>query len=511
MNHNQLLKGTFFLVLAGFISRFIGFFYRIYLSNILGPKNLGLYQLIFPIYSICYTIYASGIQTAISQTVASNMNSRDKKYSPLSPFFTGASLSVFLSFIMSIILYKFAPYIAINLLKEPSCSSSLQILSFVFPYCGLTACINGFYYAIKKTGIPSLSQLIEQIFRVGLVFFLFTILKSNNFGCELAVLGLVFGEFMSCIFMLIALKLNKDFSSNFHINLNIKFYSYRKFIAYTLPLSLNKLIISFLNSLESILIPIMLVRSGLSHNAALSIYGILTGMAMSFIMFPSTITNSLSVILLPTISEASAKHKQNEIAHTVSSTLHYSIIIGLLSLSIFFIFGKNLGITIFHNASAGYFIQTLSLLCPFMYITTTFSSILNGLGKTTITFRNSIISVIIKLFFIIFYIPNVGIKGYLIGILCSTISVCILDLVSLKKYVTIKINILKTIIKPGIILIFTGLIIHKIYNYAISNSKISNIIILFLACLVYVLTYIFILFRKNLTTLIHSNRNNIAK
>ena len=76
MNHNQLIKGTFFLVIAGFLSRFIGFFYRIYLSNILGPKNLGIYQLIFPIYSICYTIYASGIQTAISQTVAANIDSK---------------------------------------------------------------------------------------------------------------------------------------------------------------------------------------------------------------------------------------------------------------------------------------------------------------------------------------------------------------------------------------------------------------------------------------------------
>lgn len=511
MYNSQLLKGTFFLVIAGFLSRFIGFFYRIYLSNILGPKNLGIYQLIFPIYSICYTIYASGIQTAISQTVAANLNSKNKKFSLISPFLTGASLSIFLSFIMSITLYKFSPVIATNLLKEPNCTLSLQILSLVFPYCGLTACINGLYYAIKKTGIPSLSQLIEQIFRVGLVFLLFKLLKSHNTGCEIAVLGLVFGEFMSCIFMLIALKFNKEFYSNIHINLDTKFYSYRKFIAYTFPLSLNKLIISLLNSLESILIPIMLVKSGLSHNTSLSIYGILTGMAMSFIMFPSTITNSLSVILLPTISEANAKNKKSEITSTVSNTMHYSIIIGLLSLSIFLIFGKDLGITIFHNSSAGYFIQTLSLLCPFMYITTTFSSILNGLGKTTITFRNSIISVLIKLLFIIFYIPHIGIKGYLIGILFSTISVCILDLISLRKYVAIKINTLKTIIKPGITLLLSGLIIYNIYNYTKTNLKISNIYIILFACLIYALSYIFILFRENALALIHRNRNNITK
>lgn len=511
MNHNQLIKGTFFLVIAGFLSRFIGFFYRIYLSNILGPKNLGIYQLIFPIYSICYTIYASGIQTAISQTVAANIDSKGKKHSLISPFLTGASLSIFLSFTISIILYKTAPFIAINLLKEPSCSSSLQILSLVFPYCGLTACINGFYYAIKKTVIPSLSQLVEQIFRVGLVFTLFSLLKPQNSGCDIAVLGLVFGEFISCIFMLIALKFNKDFCSNFHIKQHTRFYSYRKFLLYTLPLSLNKLIISFLNSLESILIPIMLVRSGLSHNVSLSIYGVLTGMAMSFIMFPSTITNSLSVILLPTVSEANAKNNQKVITQTVSNTLHYSIIIGLLSLFIFFIFGKDLGTTIFHNCSAGYFIQTLSFLCPFMYITTTFSSILNGLGKTTITFRNSIISVVIKLLFIIFAIPYLGIKGYLIGILCSSVCVCILDLLSLKKYVDIKLNLFNTIIKPGIILIISGFIIHNIYSYIIANSKLPNIYILILSCILYVLTYTSIIFKEKISFILHRNTYRVTK
>ena len=68
---NQVIQGTLILTIAGFITRLIGFVYRVYLSDTIGSRLLGVYQLIFPVYGICFTIYASGIQTAISQKIAS--------------------------------------------------------------------------------------------------------------------------------------------------------------------------------------------------------------------------------------------------------------------------------------------------------------------------------------------------------------------------------------------------------------------------------------------------------
>ena len=39
---------------------------------------------------------------------------------------------------------------------------------------------------------------------------------------------------------------------------------------------------------------------------ALSLYGVLTGMALPCILFPSALTNSISVMLLPTVAELQA-------------------------------------------------------------------------------------------------------------------------------------------------------------------------------------------------------------
>ena len=90
---------------------------------------------------------------------------------------------------------------------------------------------------------------------------------------------------------------------------------------------------------------------------------------------------------------------------------------GILCIGVFTLFGNQLGISVFHDQNAGRFITILSWLCPFMYLATTMGSILNGLGKTSVTFLQNVCAMVIRLDFVLFAIPNFGILGYLFGML----------------------------------------------------------------------------------------------
>lgn len=57
--------------------------------------------------------------------------------------------------------------------------------------------------------------------------------------------------------------------------------------------------------------PIKLRDFGYANSDALSVYGILTGMVFSTIMFPCVLSNSLSVMLLPAIAEANSRKQYN--------------------------------------------------------------------------------------------------------------------------------------------------------------------------------------------------------
>ena len=59
---NPILTGAAILTLAGFASRIIGFFYRIFLSQQIGAEGMGVYQLIFPVFSVCFSLCCGPVQ-----------------------------------------------------------------------------------------------------------------------------------------------------------------------------------------------------------------------------------------------------------------------------------------------------------------------------------------------------------------------------------------------------------------------------------------------------------------
>ena len=70
---HPVIRGAFFLTAAGMLTRVMGFFYRIFLSRLIGAEGLGIYQLLSPVMTLGFAVTAAGIQTAISRFVSSEL------------------------------------------------------------------------------------------------------------------------------------------------------------------------------------------------------------------------------------------------------------------------------------------------------------------------------------------------------------------------------------------------------------------------------------------------------
>lgn len=414
---NQLLKGTIILTGAGILTRLIGFAYRIFLAEGLGETNLGIYQLVFPVYNICFTLYAAGIQTAVSQMISHEKRSRHPAIIK-----SGICLSLITALSLSVLLFRFADWTGASFLGTRETASLLRILSFIFPFCGITSVINGYFYGISDAKIPAVSQIIEQLFRVGFVSGVSILVLSSKLNTEIAVMGLIAGELASNVYnvshLLHAVPSKEIRKSPFRI---------RRLLQLSLPLSGNKLVISLLGSMESVLIPAMLCRYGYTNNDALAIFGILTGIVLPFILFPGTITNSLSVLLLPAISRAAGNEEYHSVRQTTNVAIRYSILLGVLTSSLFLNFGQQIGVLIFQSENSGKLLTALSFLCPFLYVSTTLTSVINGLGKTGVTFLHTILGLCLRIVFLVVITPAQGIYGYLLGMTLSQILICILN------------------------------------------------------------------------------------
>ena len=491
MSKNTILKGTIILTVAGLLTRVIGFFYKIFLSNALGAELLGVYSLIFPIYGICYTLYASGIQTGISKLVAEEYGKGNTK-NTRKILRTGIITSLCISCLLSVLVYFGNEFIAEKYLMEAKSASSLRILSYVFPFCGITACINGYYYGKKKAGIPATTQLLEQLIRVAFVY-LFALYFGNgklSVTCELAVYGIVMGEIASNIYNIISLRLQKD--KDIH-SAKEETSFFKPLAKLSFPLTMNRLLVSILHSVEAVMIPAMLKKHGLSNSEALSLFGILNGMSIPFLLFPSTITNSLSVLLLPAISEAKAKDNNSLIAHTVSVSLKYSLILGIFSTGFFVYFGEPLGMSVFHVKEAGIYLCIMAWLCPFLYAATTLSSVINGLGKATVTFINSTIGLSVRIILLAFLIPKFGIMGYLLSLLFSQLFLTALDFIMAYRYIHFPLDAINSIVKPAIIVWFTCSFMYRVYEFLTEVTKLHQTLLILACCAVLSLTCLYLL------------------
>jgi len=433
---NHLITGTLLLTFTGFLSRIIGFFNRIYLSQNLGAEGMGIFQLLAPIMALSFSLTGAGIQTAISKCVAA-CQEKDKNSKRGQYLKNGILLSFSLSFLLCLLLFEYATPIAKYFLLETRCAPLLRIYSLSLPLSAIHCCINGYYYGLKKTTLPAISQLIEQLVRVGSIFAITETSLANNIHITPAVAaaGIVFGEFGAitiCLFVVHFDTLKQK------ITLFTKAPQPRLYlkgiIHIAFPLTLNRIVLNLLQSIEAIYIPNRLLLSGLTSAESLSLYGILTGMAFPLILFPSTLTNSISVLLLPYISEAEALSNRNRIVSAFRKCLVLGGLLGIACGVFFFLTGNFLGEFLFHNEHAGTLIVSLSLICPFLYLGGLFTSILHGLGKAFTAFWLQLISLLVRLIFVFFFIPIMGIQGYLLGILVSQLVFCLLIFIALKDY-----------------------------------------------------------------------------
>ena len=424
LTNHPLLFGTALLTATGLASRIIGFFYRIFLSHTIGAQGMGIYQLIFPVFALGIAFCSAGIQTSISKYTAQAVGSGKR---PQVYLYAGMILSLSWSFICYSVIHLGSDYIANTFLDEPRCASLLRILAIALPLASIHSCINGYYYGLQKTAVPSISQLVEQVCRVLSVFVIYHIYVSQGrtVTAEIAVWGIVCGELSGALFSLTFVRFYKGST---HL-----LQALRRIFAFSIPLTANRVLVNFVTSVEALLIPICLKSYGYANEDALSLFGILTGMAMPMILFPSVLTNSVSVMLLPSISQAKAQKNQALIHRTIRRTIASCLVLGFASTLFFLLTYSLIGQYLFANTLAGLYIRTLSFICPFMFLSTTLNSILHGLGHPTITLLLNLGGCLIRIAFIWCFVPLYGIRAYLYGMLASQVAVALCAVSALNR------------------------------------------------------------------------------
>ena len=137
----------------------MGFFFRIFLSHAFGEESVGLYQLIFPVYTLCMSLSTGGIQTAVSRSVAEKV-SQKKEGEAKNILRIALCLTMVISLIEILIVQQNADCIAVSFLGDARCSEMLLIISYALPCAAVHSCICGYSFGLQNAKLPAVTQLI---------------------------------------------------------------------------------------------------------------------------------------------------------------------------------------------------------------------------------------------------------------------------------------------------------------------------------------------------------------
>lgn len=468
MARKSFVSGAVILMLAGLIVRVFGFLFRIYLSNLIGAEGMGLFQLISPVYMLVILTLTAGISIAVSKMVSEQQalghpsNLRR---------ITGCALLVVVTggVIVSLLLYFNLDYIVNEILKDGRTYYSVLLLIPCIPVIAAAAALKGYFYGIQNVVPTAYSQIVEQIVKIGLVLATagHFVKLGLEYACAIATAGMAFGEIANLLtlYIVYVYKKKKEQKGIPRTGMLRKRKIIRTLLEISVPISINRFITSVMSAFENILIPRMLVAGGMAYTASIQLYGKLSGMAMSLIFFPSLVTMSLAITLVPAISEAVSLKNFRTVNNRISRSIQISMVMGFIFTAVFLSYHNEISALIFRKDNIGELLYLLSFTCVLIYLFQTLTGVLNGLGKQGILLRNSVAGSVVRIAAVYFAVPVYGIKSYMWGMFISFALMCGLNLHTVIKATGLAADLRNWLLKPGAVCVFMVIASRYIYHF----------------------------------------------
>ncbi|SFJ40957.1 stage V sporulation protein B [Thermoflavimicrobium dichotomicum] len=507
MSKNSFLYGTLVLVGAGFITKVLGFVYRIALSRIIGAEGMGLFQMAFPILIFFMVVTTVGLPVAISKLV-SEAAAKNEEHRIRSILIVSIIIVTFTSILFTSLILFFSPVIANFLLTDERAIYALLSIAPIIPIISISSIFRGYFQGKQHMNPYALSTIIEQLVRIFTVLFLaqYLLPLGIEYAAAGAMIGMVIGEFTGMLYLIYSFKKDPH-RPLIRPALKIKKALQGKMIWKTckdllrigLPVTASRLVGSLSYAIEPIVVAQSLAIAGIATTTATALYGQLEGMAIPLVFFPSFITYALSVSLVPAISEAAAQNNSTLVTHRLEQAVRLSLIVGAPCAIMIFVLAEPLSLLLYHQTDVAHLMKIMAPFAIFLYLQGPLASVLQGLDQASVAMKNSIWGAIVKtlLIFILASQPQLGIDGVAIAVNGGMIMVTTLHFISIARIIPLTIYF-RDLLKLAIALVAMGGVLHQVMNLD-HLSLFLRVILSFTSSLgVYLILLIFLsLIRKN--------------
>lgn len=501
--------GAAILGVAGLITKVLGAFFRIPLTNIIGASGMGYYQTAYPVYVMILVISTSGLPTAISKMVAER-RAQDQYYEAHRVFKVAFKLMLCIGLITGIGVFVLAPWIC-QLQLEPDAVYALRSISVALILCPIMSCIRGFFQGRRTMTPTAVSQVAEQFFRVGIGLLLAYLLfkKSPALAAAGAASGASFGAVFGLLTVaFIYFKKRREIYEEFGDNLvaiQSEKQLLKEILVIAVPITLGASIMPIINWIDTLIVKRRLLALGYEAEVARTLFGELSGMAAPIINFPMVFTQAVCMSIVPVISDAWKKGDKKFVQYNSEIGMRYALIVMLPCAAGMIILSKPIMKLLYPRQiesalSAADCLAIYAVGMIFLALIHTFTGVLQGMGKQNVPVVNLAVGALVKVVvtYVLTGIPSINIKGAAIGTVCAYIVAAVLNYVAMVKETGARMNVVQTVVRPFIASAVMGFVAWLCYQ--VVSGYLGNAISTLISIIVGVLVYLVMVFATRTLT-----------
>lgn len=451
---NNLLRNASFLMIAALISKVIGLLYKSPLSEIVGEIGIGYYGLAQNAYLILLMIASFSIPQAVSKVIAERL--AFKEYKNAQKFFRGALVyTMILSGASALFCLFGAKYMIPS--NQPGATLALQVLAPTIFLSGILGVYRGYFQAHSNMLPTSLSQIIEQILNAAVSIgaaWLFIHFFSDGtkegiakWGAAGGTVGTGAGVLIALLFMAAAYEVNrKQIARHVRADQTGKEDSYQEifrvlFLIVT-PIIFSSFIYNINGYINGVMYSELAGRQGVNSEVVSTLYGEYSVYFLTIINIPLTLAGAAPTSMIPEVSALYAQHRRKAARRKIDEATQLSMFISIPAAVGLAVLAYPITRLLFPNTNgtAGTLLLIGAVTIIFNTNSNVSNGVLQGIGKANLPMWNAAIALVINvgLLVALLQLTSLGIYAVLVATIVYSIVICILNDISMKKYIHYK-------------------------------------------------------------------------
>ncbi len=476
------------------IVKVISLIYRSPLLSIIGLEGNGYYSEAVNIYTIILLISSYSIPSAISKVIAQKLAFRE--YRNAQRVFKCALIYVLVvGGIAALVTFFAAP---VFVAKESV--AALRVFAPTIFFSGLLGVLRGYFQAYGSMLHTSLSQILEQIMNAAVsilaAYLLMDMVSGSSdttraiYGSAGSAVGTGAGVVTALLFMFGMYMLNRSMiRKRAEHDRTGKLDSYGEIFKIILTIVTPFILSTFIYNCSTVVNMGIYYKVMEDHRGVNSItthidYGIFSTQAVPVVNIPIAIATAISSATIPGISAYYARKDYDAARGQVAKTIRMAMLVSIPAAVGMLLLAKPIMHFIFPQKDsleqASGLLAVLAVTVVLYGLSTLTNAVLQGIGRVNTPVFHSVAALAVQVAGLTALLLHTELNLYALA--CANIIysfvMCILNQISVRKYLGYKQEIVKTFIKPIIASFVMGGIAYGIYHGLYRFFPVSRLVLL---------------------------------